>query len=232
LSPASYAGFLTSTADPLTQTVLTGYVLGLPAALVGQLAVPVYRGSGIVLTGGYLFWPGSGFLASPLVRLQLLIPTVSRPGIVLLGGGIYGVAWSGGESLGAASIEGVQLVASSPIRRFRLHIGGALHTMPGSEFSPGDQDAKRYDWKNPKVAMTVLGELRLARSVRVFAEGLWAGIGADEGFDSVATALAGVEFDWKAGRLRLASGLFADRVGAGESRFLPVPPMAAFAYAF
>ncbi len=226
-SPASYAGFLTSKADPVTRPVFTAYFLGIPAAVVGQAAVPVYRGSGVVLTGGELFWPGSGFLVSSLVRLQLLTPTESRPGVVLLGASVFGIAWSEVWG-GGANIQAAELVVSSPVRRFRLHAGAALHTMPGSE------GGRPYDWDNPQAAATLLAELQATRRTLVFMEGLWAGIGAHGGFDSIATLLAGIEWSWTRTHLKLATGIFTDRAGAQTQmgRLFPLPPMAALVYSF
>lgn len=233
LSPASYAGFLTSKADPLTRPVLTGYVLSIPAAHVGQAAIPVHHGSGVVLTAGYVFWPVIGFFAAPLVRLQIICPDEARPGVVLLAAWVFGAAYTG-EGGAGAKIEAAQLVVSSPVRRLRFHVGAALHTMPGSEFSPEEQDARPrpYDWDNPQVAATLLAEIQATRRMRVFMEGFWAGIGADEGFDSIAILLAGIEWSWTRTHLKLATGIFTDQAGAKGGERLPVPPIAALGYSF
>ncbi|MFH1679115.1 MAG: hypothetical protein ABIH26_00555 [Candidatus Eisenbacteria bacterium] len=222
-APNPYAGLLLSHADPVERPVLSGYFLTFPPALIGQFAFRVAGPVAGVATAGYSWFPseGQGVLASGLLRFEVAAPTEDRWGVVALGGWVGGAAVVRGEG-GGASIAGAQVIASSPLRAFRVHAGAALHTMPGQAYDPRTGTGETYDFANPQPSLFLSGELS-TRSVRYRLEAMGLGIGADEGWDSALLALAGAEVPTGRALLRFAAGVFVGSPGTSGMSPWPAP---------
>jgi hypothetical protein len=172
--------------------------------------------------------PGGG--ASAALRLHILPSGPQSWGVAVQAQSLAGVYFSGGEDSGGMA-HALGLVVSSPVRAARIHVGGALHTMPGSEFDEGQLEAREYDLANPQVAAFLAAEYGGQR-FGVFTEILWAGIGADEGWDSAFAAVVGGTMRFRRSELVIGAGVLVNRFGSGQENFLPAPPMALYAIAF
>lgn len=235
-SPASagpaarpYAGFLLSHADPVGGPVLSAHLLTFPPALIAQAAFPIAGRFAGVATAGYSWFPGEaqGALGSGLLRAEIARPTEEKWGVVLLAGWIGGATTVRGD-FDAASISGLQLVASSPVRALRLHAGAALHTMPGQSYDSESGRSETYDFGNPQPSLFLSGDFS-TRRVRFQVETMWFGIGADEGWDSSILALGGVEVPVGRALLRFATGVYVGSPVTSGSSGWPVPPLVSVA---
>lgn len=221
-----YGGILVPMADPARQPVVSGYLLTLPAGGAGQVAVPISHRMTASLYGGFFGYP-AGFFGSAFLRGHILRTDSTRWGLAIQAQSGAAVAFSGGEGEGGI-VNGIAIVASSPMKPTRVNFGAALHTMPGSEYQTGWRNSKRYDFKNPQPTFFVSGGHTFRRST-VFTELLWIAPGADDGWDSVIAGIIGGEFSIGRARLKLGTGLLMQKPGTINPRTLPVPPIVALA---
>lgn len=222
----AYAGILVPTADPASQPTVSGYLLAFPVGGVGRISFPITRRVTTSVYGGLSGYP-AGLLGLASLRAHLVHPDSTRWG--LAGQAQYGAATvlSGGEGTGGI-VSGIALVASSPMKATRVSLGAALHTMPGSEFQPGWENAKDYDFKNPQPTFFVSGGHTFRKNT-VFTELVWIAPGADEGWDSVIAGILGGEFSLGRAKLKVGTGLFVQKPGTINPRALPVPPIVVLA---
>lgn len=218
------AGFLVPSADAAPGVVLSGMALAYPASGGASVMLPLGTRMTAIL-GGLLagYPPGAGGAAA--LRIHLRHTDVERWGLAVQAQTMGAVVFLFGEGAGGTSCS-LALVASSPIRPARIHLGVALHTMPGSEYEPGWEQSRDYGFDNPQVAAFVAGE-RTGRRLGIFAEALWAGIGADDGWDStLASLLGGRLYLGRRTALDVGVGVILTRFGSGRTDVAPLPPLA------
>lgn len=221
---------LVPTADPLRSTTLAAYVLTLPPSLLAHASFPVGGPFSAFVYAGYLWFPEViGAAASGALKAVIFEPRLDRWGAAVQAQWIGGAAIWRGEGSGG-TVGALELVASSPVRRTRVHLGAALHTMPGNEYEAGWTEAKRYDIENPQIALSLAAEHAFGRW-SVGAEAIWGGIGADEGTDSVLGALAGVRYARGRFALRAGAGIAVDDFGTSRPAAVLAPPLVSLAWA-
>lgn len=216
-------GLLVPTADAAPGLILGGFASASPVAAGGLATLPVGWHLSVTLGGGLAADP-PGLGGAAALRVHLRPTTVDRWGLALQARSMGGVVIFNGEDR-AELAHALALVASSPVRPARIHLGVALHTMPGSEYEEGWDNPEDYDLDNPQVAAFAAAE-HMGRHLGLFAEALWAGIGADDGWDSVLTAVVGARL--RVGRttvLEVGTGIFVERFGSGRANLLPFPPV-------
>jgi|GEM_PF-2203549 len=224
-----YTELLVPTADVVLRPTSDVYFLILPAGGIGQISFPVTRWVTTSLYGGVFGYP-QGFFGSAYLRVHLLRPNATRWGLALQTQSGMAVAFPGGEGNGGA-VSGIAIVVSSPMRPTRVSFGTALHTMPGSEFKPGWEKAKNYDFRNPQPTFFLSGGHTLRR-VSVFTEVLWIAPDADDGWDSLIAGLIGSGFSFGRTNLKVGTGLLLRKPGTMSLSTLPVPPVVALTTRF
>jgi hypothetical protein len=220
---------LTPTADSAPGLILGTRVWSLPLAVGTRLVAPL--GDHVTVLGDVALAglpPGGG--ASAAVRLHILRSGPESWGLAAQVQSMAGAYYRGGEGRGGVA-HALTVVVSSPMRAVRVHLGSALHTMPGSEFDEGALQAREYDLANPQVAAFLAAEYSW-QHLGVFTELLWGGIGADEGWDSAFAALVGGKMRLGRSELVIGVGVLVNRFGSGQETYLPVPPIAMHTIAF
>jgi hypothetical protein len=232
-----YSGVFVATADPFSRPTGALYLLTFPPTLTGFFGFSIGGRVTLAAFVGFSTIPtaASGALASGLVKVHVLRPDERRWGLAgqlqWVGGGA--VTEGDGEAGGAAgSVTAAQLIASSPLRRFRTHLGVALHTLPGSGYSPGDYGAQLYDFENLQTTIFVSAEKRITTRGSVFAEWIWGAAGADGGYDSAAVLLLGGQLRRGHTYYKLVIGALATQFGSGFETYVPIPPLVAVSHTF
>lgn len=228
-SPELYSGLLVPTADPAPGVDLGISMLSFPASAIGHLAFPLFSRATVILDGGLSGYP-VGFGGSVALRLHLRKPNAEHWGFAVQAQSALGVLFSGGEG-GGGFVNALELVVSSPIKATRIHFGGALHTMPGSEYEPGWEEAKEYDFKNPQTSTFISWEHKGKRA-GIFTEIIWMAVGADDGWDSALVGLIGGKFTLGRTNLKLGTGILIEKFGSGRFRILPAPPVVSLVSTF
>jgi len=221
-----YSGLLVPTADPVQSLTIKGYLATFPVGAVGQVSFPITRYLTGSVYGGISGYP-AGFLGSVYLKAHILQPDSRHWGLAAQAQWGVATVFSGGEGSGGM-VSALELAVSSPVKPTRVHFGAVLHTMPGSEYKAGWENAKDYDFKNPQP--TVFASFgHTFKNVTIFAEAFWVAMGADEGWDSVFATVLGGSFPVGRGKLKIASGVLIERFRSSNPRTLPVPPIVALA---
>jgi hypothetical protein len=219
-----YNGMFVPTADPVSNVSTGVSLLTFPPAVFGKFASPLSQNIGIILDAGFMPYP-TGLGGSVSLRFCLSKPDSDRWGVATQLQSIGGVAFWGGEG-GGGLVNALEFIVSSPVRPNRINFGFAMHTMPGSEYKAGWDKAKKYDFKNPK-PMLLLSVEHSGKKYGVYTEAFWAGIGADDNWDSGLAWLIGSKFIFGKVTLKVGAGLFVERVATTNPLLLPVPPIIA-----
>lgn len=213
--------FLPSADDASGLSIGAGMIL-FPPGVNGKIAFPFADRTTILFDAGLLMYP-PGFGSSGALRFHILKPTSQEWGIALQLQSLAGFAFWSGEGNGGF-INAVEFIVSSPIKCNRINSGFALHTMPGSEFEPGWEKAKKYDIKNPQSTFFISFE-HTGKRFSIFSENIWAAIGADEGWDSGFASLLGCKIFLGKTKLKIGAGIAIQRLGTVNPITLPIPPI-------
>lgn len=217
------SGLLVPNADLIHGVVVQGHAFSVPAGLAGGLAFSLRDRVTLFAHAGAGYYPSILYTGAQAgLKLHVRRTAVDRWGVALQAQSMAGVELTSEPRGGTA--HALALIVSSPIRRARLHAGGALHTMPGSEFEQGWADARDYDLSNPQATVFLAGDVSGQR-LGAFAEVVWAAVDADDGWDSVLVGTVGGKLVLGRWVMKLGAGLVEWRFLSGSSRLLPAPPV-------
>lgn len=213
---------LLPSADEAPELSVGVSMLSFPPGASGKIAFPFLSRATILIDAGLLIYP-SGFGISGASRFHILKTSSRKWGVALQLQSLAGFAFWGGEG-GGGVINAVELIASSPIKSNRINFGFALHTMPGSEFKPIWEKAKKYDIKNPQPTLFISFE-HTGKRLGLFSENIIAAIGADDGWDSGFASLLGCKILIGKAKFKIGTGIAIQRFGTVNPITLPIPPI-------
>lgn len=217
-----FGNILLPSADDTPEVGVGVSMILFPPGAGGKIAFPFTNKTTILFDAGLLIYP-PGFGISGACRFHILKSSSQKWGIALQLQSLAGFAFWGGEG-GGGVINAVELIASSPIKRNRINLGFALHTMPGSEFKPGWEKAKKYDFKNPQPTFFISFE-HTGKRLGLFSENIITAIGADDGWDSGFASLMGCKILMGKAKFKVGTGLTIQRFGTVNPIILPIPPI-------
>lgn len=217
-----FGNILLPTADNVSEINFGADVILFPPGVNGKIAFPFINKATILFDAGLLIYP-PGVGGSTSLKLIVLEPTSKKWGIAIQLQSLAGIAFWGGEG-GGGIINAVEFIISSPIKSNRVNFGFVFHTMPGSEFKPGWEKAKKYDFKNPQSTVFASFE-HTGKRFGIFSENIIAAIGADEGWDSAFASILGCKISLKKIKLKIGTGIAIKRLGTTGQLTLPLPPI-------
>ncbi len=213
---------LLPSADSISDLNVGADVILFPPGVNGKIAFPFTDKSAILFDAGLLIYP-PGIGGSTALRFSMLKPTSQKWGFAIQLQSLAGITFWGGEG-GGGVINAGEIIISSPIKPNRVSFGFALHTMPGSEFKPGWEKAKKYDFKNPQPTVFISLE-HTGRRFGIFSENIISAIGADEWWDSGFASLLGCKINLGKTKLKIGTGIAIERLGTTNPGTLPIPPI-------